>query len=507
MAEGTRLKDLNEHMNALESKMQTLTVEYQSRVLELTNQIKEVSNVEQKHYESILKDSTKRHEELLLLLPNHVAPADPVEKAQTSQSVPRDYPHGVGNRSVKMEHIEGKGKGLLPLPIRDFDLREEERRGTMAGKGSNSHHIPYPRLEFPIFMGEEPRVWVEHCEQYFEIYQIPQHQWMSVATMHISGRARTWKQSYLVNRQIVSWDEFIEALCRRFGQIGERYLIREFNNLKQLGTVEKYQERFEELRTQLIYHNPQLTEEHYFISCYINGLKEDLVPFMDMGHPNTLEEAYEQAKLNERALSVISRKYKSSPRTFGGSYQPNTFFKPQVLTTQKGPITNTNPSKLGGNPLPYNRSLLEQRRAAGQCFKCGDRYYPGHVCSNKPLNCMQGLEDILEVYDEGCIIESQEAETEDINQEEESTTLHEERISVHALSGVRPQDTIKIQGDVKGHALTVLIDTKSTHSFMDLQLARDLKAQLIAASPLVVTVANGQKVLSKLQCIGFKWTM
>ncbi len=106
----------------------------------------------------------------------------------------------------------------------------------------------------------------------------------------------------------MGWDEFVEALCRRFGQTGERYLIREFNNLKQMSSVERYQERFEELRTQLLYHNPQLTEEH-FISCYINGLREDLVPFMDIVHPNTLEEAYEQAKLHERALSVISRKY------------------------------------------------------------------------------------------------------------------------------------------------------------------------------------------------------
>ncbi len=42
---------------------------------------------------------------------------------------------------------------------------------------------------------------------------------------------------------------------------------------------------------------------------------------------------------------------------------------------------------------------------------------------------------------------------------------------------------------------------------MDLQLAKDIKAQMVAASPLVVTVANGQKVLSKLQCLGFKWSM
>ncbi len=46
MAEGTRLRDLNEHMIALEAKMQSLTTEYQNRVVELTSQIKEVSDSE-----------------------------------------------------------------------------------------------------------------------------------------------------------------------------------------------------------------------------------------------------------------------------------------------------------------------------------------------------------------------------------------------------------------------------------------------------------------------------
>ncbi len=121
---------------------------------------------------------------------------------------------------------------------------------------------------------------------------------------------------------------------------------------------------------------------------------------------------------------------------------------------------------------------------------------------------MHGLEDILEVYDEDCIIEDyQEDDPEDIIQDGEVNSNPEEGISVHALSGNKPQDTIKIRGEVKDNSLTVLIDTGSTHSFMDLQLAKTLKVSMVAASPLVVTVTNGQKVLSKLQCLGFKWDM
>ncbi len=80
-------------------------------------------------------------------------------------------------------------------------------------------------------------------------------------------------------------------------------------------------------------------------------------------------------------------------------------------------------------------------------------------------------------------------------------------ISIHALSGERQPNTIKIQGEIKEVTLSILVDMGSTHSFLDYQTTKDIKATMIAVTPLVVTVANGQKVLSKLQCPRFQWTM
>ncbi len=119
------------------------------------------------------------------------------------------------------------------------------------------------------------------------------------------------------------------------------------------------------------------------------------------------------------------------------------------------------------------------------------------------------MEGISEVYDEDCIQEEiPELEEERIaDPGEEGLADHEMGISMHAVSGEKPQETIKVQGEAKGQSLTILIDTGSTHSFMDLQMARNLKAQLVIATPLIVTVVNGQKVLSKLQCPRFFWTM
>ncbi len=48
----------------------------------------------------------------------------------------------------------------------------------------------------------------------------------------------------------------------------------------------------------MLYINPILSEDH-FIQSYISGLKKELVPFIDISNPTTLEEVFEQAKLHE----------------------------------------------------------------------------------------------------------------------------------------------------------------------------------------------------------------
>ena len=58
-----------------------------------------------------------------------------------------------------------------------------------------------------------------------------------------------------------------------------------------------------------------------------------------------------------------------------------------------------------------------------------------------------------------------------------------------------------------GSNLMILIDSGSTHNFLDENTVRRLKCQLIATPPLSVTVANGQKVSSTSAYNGFSWEM
>jgi hypothetical protein len=42
-----------------------------------------------------------------------------------------------------------------------------------------------PKLPFPAFEGDNPRLWISQCESYFEMYQVDPAVWIRVISMHL----------------------------------------------------------------------------------------------------------------------------------------------------------------------------------------------------------------------------------------------------------------------------------------------------------------------------------
>ncbi len=510
MAEGTRLKELSEQIRTIEEKMLSLTtechslvderlqqfgMEYNQKLGTLVHQLDEIQRGSQQRDEAQQLEATKRHEQLMKLFSSqaNIHKVDPTPSIHIREG--RFGGAEVLGSSTKIHFRDDKGKGVLPNPHVNADSY------TPQPIPRQPHFIPYPKLDFPIFGGDEPREWFSRSEQFLRLYQIPEEQWVEIATMHFTGKAHKWKEGYMLDKPELGWEELVEAICRRFDGDSMKKLVREFNKLEQTTSVEAYQERFEEMRARMLYLNPTLNEDH-FIQSYISGLKKELIPFIDLSNPTTLEEVYEQAKLHEHAISIMWKKHKLANRTGSGHPQGYQNFKP---FNQRGYPRYTennkaNPPKSSTWQSGVSRQVIEQRRAAGLCFKCGEKYYQGHQCQGKSLNQIGGEYEVEEVFDEGLL---QEEEEEAVQQDEPD----EMGISVHALSGETPQETLKVQGEVGGKPLVILIDTGSTHSFIDYQVAKELKANMTVASPLIVTVADGHKVLSKLKCTRFQWMM
>lgn len=106
-----------------------------------------------------------------------------------------------------------------------------------------------------------------------------------------------------------------------------------------------------------------------------------------------------------------------------------------------------------------------------------------------------------------------EAEEEEDSFEEAQQDLHQDfdqeeiQISVHALSGIQSYRTMKVIGHIKKSAVHILIDSGSTHNFLDPKVAKSTGAVIQATSPLIVTVADGTRISSKAMVKNCQWTM
>lgn len=81
------------------------------------------------------------------------------------------------------------------------------------------------------------------------------------------------------------------------------------------------------------------------------------------------------------------------------------------------------------------------------------------------------------------------------------------QLSINAISGLVTYQTMRVSGLYNKKLLHILIDSGSTHNFLDLELAKKFGCKLEAIHPLSVAVANGTKMQAQYVCRGFTWQL
>lgn len=107
---------------------------------------------------------------------------------------------------------------------------------------------------------------------------------------------------------------------------------------------------------------------------------------------------------------------------------------------------------------------------------------------------MSGEEELTYVHAHG------EGEAEEVNEE---LTMEETELSLNALNGGNAITTMRFTGWFGKQQLGILIDTGSTLSFIRDSTAERLGCEIEATNPLLIRVANGQKLVSTLITKGF----
>ncbi|CAH9134345.1 unnamed protein product [Cuscuta epithymum] len=279
--------------------------------------------------------------------------------------------------------------------------------------------------------------------------------------MYVEGNVEHWYMDMIAGREAMSWDTFVKLFLDRFSKDNE--IIGEFNKLRQKGGVEDYIDKFSELKSFMLQRNKFL-DDFYFLKSFLSGLKEEIRHIVEIVDPENLEQAFMVAKKQESLLEAVGRTgriaFKSGTR-FG---------------TENKVINHVEKS------LPVKRLNKEE---------LDELYTVGHKCKKIFAILLPEHEDCSSVpIDDG-------------DSEEEVSF----GVSMHALKGQVPTDTIKLIGNVKNNNLTILVDSGSTHSFIDHGAAKKINCEVEITNPLQVTVAGGGQIECNSKCPRLEWEM
>jgi Retrotransposon gag protein len=273
-------------------------------------------------------------------------------------------------------HSTSPSKDLLPTP-------EDAHRGTnlIPDKWDCHRKIPriqkkdwkfqFPRFDCPKFYDDNPTEWQRKCQSFFELHQVPPQYRTHLATIQFHNSASEWYDGYLISHDPPNWIELVRLVHYRFKKVNSKNSLEEFKSLLQMGSMEEYWYLVEKLKSRMLLEGRQLTEKD-FIDVFISGLKGEIKPFVLAFKHVSFEAALEYALYIESATDCQYKKIKVSNKL--PSYPSISYSK---IINDKLPV------KLVLPPTNPKHTLIEQRRALGKCFKCGERYFFGHQCKVK----------------------------------------------------------------------------------------------------------------------------
>jgi hypothetical protein len=142
----------------------------------------------------------------------------------------------VGHR-VESSHRD-RGVGRINTQIRDpimgtifpppppLDCPFRDQSALACSSDSRLNLGKLPKMNFPIFDPDHPKLWQSCCETYFYMYGVDQSVWVRVASMHFEGPAAQWLQSMNHRIRSATWTELYSWIHDRFGRDQHESLIR-----------------------------------------------------------------------------------------------------------------------------------------------------------------------------------------------------------------------------------------------------------------------------------------
>ena len=150
------------------------------------------------------------------------------------------------------------------------------------------------KLDFARFSGVDPANWVYKANQYFWYYQTPITEKLLIASFHMDLEALIWFQEVEEARVFSDWESFVPTLHVRFGTSAYDDPMEVLTRMSQTSIVALYTVEFEAVS----YRVKGLSPLHK-LSCFLSGLRDEIRLPVRMLNPQSLNEAFGLAKIQE----------------------------------------------------------------------------------------------------------------------------------------------------------------------------------------------------------------
>ncbi|KAG6382962.1 hypothetical protein SASPL_157305 [Salvia splendens] len=162
---------------------------------------------------------------------------------------------------------------------------------------------------------------------------------------------------------------------------------------------------------------------------------------------------------------------------------------PALVVQQQRPLT---PQLKPGVPIiKVSAAERADRARRGLCYWCPEKYTREHVCSKK-FYALMGEDD------EEDAPFSEEPDTGD---EGENMVITGDVSSIHVIGPQIKPRAIRLMGRINGYEVSVLIDSGSTHNFIQPTVAEKLSLHVHPISPFRVFVGNGESLRCSYACL------
>jgi hypothetical protein len=344
-----------------------------------------------------------------------------------------------------------------------------------------------PKLPFPVFDGDNPRLWIYRCESYFDMYEVEPEAWVKVASMYLAPHVACWFQSVERKQPRLSWPLLCRLLHERFGRDPYESLLRQLFRIHQQSSVTDYQDHFFTLVDQLAVYE-SVPDPLFFATRFVDGLRTDIRAVVMLQRPLDLDSACSLALLQEEVALPSGRHehrkeaYQPWLKSATASARPmqlpppptSSLHKPESYQKKRDGVPSSVDGKLA--------ALKAYRRARGLCDRCAEKWHRGHTC-----NATVQLHALQEVWE---LLSENSGEDSSIHEQ----TLEEPiimAISAEAVTGSSAKRSMRFLGSMLGKDILILVDSGSTHSFINQSTVQHHTIVPVAATPFRVQVANG----------------